>query len=900
MPGDLPPTLAPLHFSSADAINDSLEEVGRDGRSTLGRTSVPSSPLKDRSMVNSSGSLSSIWRRKGGGSKQSLDRNTQMSAGTIPRQVRDPGMAMDFEKLLLSTETKKLTITPDQMKSIEVNKNRARLEAKGPVVEHDPGLLNLVRGKSELDTDDDSSSIDAYIAIGANKNKEKESHWAEFLRTTTPDDLKPGARPATRTSTTSVLPPSPPRSSSETNVRASLGDLRSQNRMQTIIEQSQSSTGLRARALSAQQISPGTSLGTSLGIYGTLTSQYGKANSDGALGEDIYAVSFTAKQGFLDEAVHRDSDAHRERALSMDKTSRPSLQTVDLPSPSRGVMSAVDLPKRPSLTPRDELMDSDDEDELPLSSRRKSSSHVPRSDSLAEFLRSTEPPYLRAASNTQKEKSKDKDKEKDKDQKKKMKSALRLFSLGSKSKSGSNMTLGPQTPLGSFYSLGSSNALMDGFALGAQQPAQPAPQAGGRKPPKYTMIKIPYDTAGHPNPPSASSEHIHTRQSSTVGDMRSRKSDASGMDSLGSLDSDRRTSSHASMYDAREFDPFAKGDLPPVPQVPEKYASATRNSSKKNGSSVRSPSRASIQSASTTMSTTGHLEGLVTTLMVDRAVETDGNELERIDDVPDVHDSINEPKVTTNDDLDITSGAPNEERDQAKSPISNGLERAGKTMTFEQALRDLANLIPGGTPISVIQADNQHMVSDSPPPVASTTEDATHDSAIKHDVLQRQKSTKAVSPENIPLPESVVSSPEQKRRAYSDVSSQTIHDVLVAETIYLPYPENPFPEVPVHGEFVEGLKCEDCWSQQRQEVEGWCRGLVDGIVDDICGESETAKVERERGEREVQLELRVAELEKRLEIFASVARDAILSVTMKNRELEGEVKELKRRFGVAG
>ncbi|KAI9007169.1 hypothetical protein BC832DRAFT_591764 [Gaertneriomyces semiglobifer] len=898
MPGDLPPTLAPLHFSSADAINDSLEEVGRDGRSTLGRTSVPSSPLKDRSMVNSSGNLSSIWRRKGG-SKHSLDRNTQMTAGTIPRQVRDPGMAMDFEKLLLSTETKKLTITPDQMKSIEVNKNRAKLEAKAAVVENDPGLLNLVRGKSELDTDDDSSSIDAYIAIGANKNKEKESHWAEFLRTTTPDDLKPGARPAARTSTTSVLPPSPPRSSSETNVRASLGDLRSQNRMQPIIEQSQSSNGLRARALSAQQISPGTSLGTSLGIYGTLTSQYGKANSDGALGEDIYAVSFTAKQGFLDEAVHRDSDAHRERTQITDKSSRPSLQTVDLPSPTRGVMSAVDSPSRPSLTSRDELMDSDDEDELPLSSRRKSSSHVPRSDSLAEFLRSTEPPYLRTASNNaQKEKSKDKDK--DKDQKKKMKSALRLFSLGSKSKSGSNMTLGPQTPLGSFYSLGSSNALMDGFASGAQQPAQPAPQTGGRKPPKYTMIKIPYDTTGHINPPSASSEYIHTRHSSTVGDMRSRKSDASGMDSLGSLDSDRRTSSHPSMYDGKEFDPYAKGDLPPVPQVPEKYASATRNSSKKNGSSVRSPSRASIQSVSTTMSTTGHLEGLVTTIMVDRAVETEGNERERIEDVSHGHDATNQVKMPANGELDITSDVPIEERDQAKSPTSNGLERAGKTMSFEQALRDLADLIPGRTPISAIHADHQHVVSDSPPPVATTTEDAIPDQGIKHDAPQKQESTKAVSPEEIPLPESLVSSPEQKRRAYSDVSSQTIHDVLVAETIYLPYPENPFPEVPVHGEFVEGLKCEDCWSQQRQEVEGWCRGLVDGIVDDICGESVTAKMEREKGEREVQLELRVAELEKRLEMFASVARDAILSVSMKNRELEGEVKELKRRFGVAG
>ncbi|KAJ3285030.1 hypothetical protein HK104_009668, partial [Borealophlyctis nickersoniae] len=59
--------------------------------------------------------------------------------------VRDTAVAQDFERLLNTRETKKLSSTPDRMRSIEVKKGAAKLEAKSATMETDNGLMSMLR-----------------------------------------------------------------------------------------------------------------------------------------------------------------------------------------------------------------------------------------------------------------------------------------------------------------------------------------------------------------------------------------------------------------------------------------------------------------------------------------------------------------------------------------------------------------------------------------------------------------------------------------------------------------------------------------------------------------------------------------------------------------------------------
>ncbi|KAJ3059389.1 hypothetical protein HK102_010024, partial [Quaeritorhiza haematococci] len=100
-----------------------------------------------------------------------------------PIHVKDPNMAMNFEKLLASQETKKLTSTPDRLKSIEVKKDKViKLEAKAPTAETEENTLAMFgRSRSSmLDLDDDDD-------LGAPKVRKQETLW-EFLKNTGPDD----------------------------------------------------------------------------------------------------------------------------------------------------------------------------------------------------------------------------------------------------------------------------------------------------------------------------------------------------------------------------------------------------------------------------------------------------------------------------------------------------------------------------------------------------------------------------------------------------------------------------------------------------------------------------------------------------------------------------------------
>lgn len=80
--------------------------------------------------------------------------------------------ASDFDKMLASTETKKLTSTPERMRVIEVKKPQAiRLQAKSPIIEREEPVMFM---------DED----------GEMKVKPIEPYW-EFLKTTGPEDLNP-------------------------------------------------------------------------------------------------------------------------------------------------------------------------------------------------------------------------------------------------------------------------------------------------------------------------------------------------------------------------------------------------------------------------------------------------------------------------------------------------------------------------------------------------------------------------------------------------------------------------------------------------------------------------------------------------------------------------------------
>ncbi|KAJ3002838.1 hypothetical protein HKX48_002088 [Thoreauomyces humboldtii] len=103
-----------------------------------------------------------------------------------PLASPDPQMEMDFEALLRSNETKKLTSTPDQMIKIEVNKSPARLQAKPASVASDPAILGLlgVRSSTSIPEESDEDGEPAAVAGGARSSDA--THWVDFLKTAPP------------------------------------------------------------------------------------------------------------------------------------------------------------------------------------------------------------------------------------------------------------------------------------------------------------------------------------------------------------------------------------------------------------------------------------------------------------------------------------------------------------------------------------------------------------------------------------------------------------------------------------------------------------------------------------------------------------------------------------------
>ncbi|OAJ42742.1 hypothetical protein BDEG_26158 [Batrachochytrium dendrobatidis JEL423] len=101
--------------------------------------------------------------------------------------VKDTAVAMDFEKMLNTKETKKLTSTPERMRHIEIKKIQdIRLVAKDAAGHKDEGINTLLRdGKSKVN---DTDSVIGDDALGDEpKPKKNETYW-EFLRNTGPEE----------------------------------------------------------------------------------------------------------------------------------------------------------------------------------------------------------------------------------------------------------------------------------------------------------------------------------------------------------------------------------------------------------------------------------------------------------------------------------------------------------------------------------------------------------------------------------------------------------------------------------------------------------------------------------------------------------------------------------------
>ncbi|RKO91387.1 hypothetical protein BDK51DRAFT_48978, partial [Blyttiomyces helicus] len=139
------------------------------------RSSVSASPKRV------SGGLGRASRNSIGLIPLPRSRNSDLIERPTSPPVRDPEVALDFEKLLLTMETKKMSSTPERMKEIEVKSSTVRkLEAKSATTETDTSYLRT----ASLDDDDDIARPRAI-----------ESHWAEFLKNTGPEDVGLASRP---------------------------------------------------------------------------------------------------------------------------------------------------------------------------------------------------------------------------------------------------------------------------------------------------------------------------------------------------------------------------------------------------------------------------------------------------------------------------------------------------------------------------------------------------------------------------------------------------------------------------------------------------------------------------------------------------------------------------------
>lgn len=104
------------------------------------------------------------------------------------------GMMMDFDAMLNSQGTKKLTSTPDYLKSIESESKEIKLQTKGPVAYE--------------------SSLDAEVPDEDDKlfgiaPKKKELSMAEFLKNSGPEDPNPRSPKEARSLTRKPPPPRP-------------------------------------------------------------------------------------------------------------------------------------------------------------------------------------------------------------------------------------------------------------------------------------------------------------------------------------------------------------------------------------------------------------------------------------------------------------------------------------------------------------------------------------------------------------------------------------------------------------------------------------------------------------------------------------------------------------------
>ncbi|KAI8907088.1 hypothetical protein DFJ77DRAFT_189011 [Powellomyces hirtus] len=134
--------------------------------------------------------LAGVFRRSAQGSKTSLNRlaGSRDSVGSSQASLNrpqhnptiDPLMESEFEALLLSNETKKMTSTPDQLKLID--KDQPKMEAKSPTAVSDPAVLGLL-GVAKQSAKPDGAAQAAEEGGALDKDG---THWVEFLKQTQP------------------------------------------------------------------------------------------------------------------------------------------------------------------------------------------------------------------------------------------------------------------------------------------------------------------------------------------------------------------------------------------------------------------------------------------------------------------------------------------------------------------------------------------------------------------------------------------------------------------------------------------------------------------------------------------------------------------------------------------
>ncbi|KAL2918544.1 hypothetical protein HK105_201945 [Polyrhizophydium stewartii] len=127
--------------------------------------------------------------------------------------VKDASIALDFEKMLSSSETKKLTSTPERMRHIEVKGvSDIHLEAKDAVVKDD-SLATMLHRTASPGPGSAAAKLEDDLELpldGPSKTRKQETYW-EFLRTTGPEDLGPKHFPPKPTPSTQLAsPPSSP------------------------------------------------------------------------------------------------------------------------------------------------------------------------------------------------------------------------------------------------------------------------------------------------------------------------------------------------------------------------------------------------------------------------------------------------------------------------------------------------------------------------------------------------------------------------------------------------------------------------------------------------------------------------------------------------------------------